>query len=130
MFRSQALGMLMALLIVGLFWPAAVAHAQQPSSPPASKQQEGDQSAHRMADDHRWLGQALDHRGEVVDIVGETGRAECRRRFERRGIVVAQRRHLDAPAVAFEELPPVYPHRGGGPHAVDQECQPAHCRRL
>jgi len=44
MFRSQALGMLMALLIVGLFWPAAVAHAQQPSSPPASKQQEGDQS--------------------------------------------------------------------------------------
>jgi len=40
MFRSQALGMLMALLIVGLFWPAAVAHAQQPSSP----RQEGDQS--------------------------------------------------------------------------------------
>src|SRR5579872_476327 len=40
MFRSQALGMLMALLIVGLFWPAAVAHAQQPSSP----KQEGDQS--------------------------------------------------------------------------------------
>jgi VWFA-related protein len=36
--------MLMALLVLGLLWPAAVAHAQQPSAPPASKQQEGDQS--------------------------------------------------------------------------------------
>ncbi|MGE5726940.1 MAG: VWA domain-containing protein [Acidobacteriota bacterium] len=44
MFRSQAPGMLMALLVLGLLWPAAVAHAQQPSAPPASKQQEGDQS--------------------------------------------------------------------------------------
>src|SRR5512135_3661957 len=43
MFRNQAPGMLMALLVLGVLWPAAVAHAQQPSAPPASKQ-EGDQS--------------------------------------------------------------------------------------
>ena len=41
MFRTQALRMLMALLVVGLLWPAA--HAQQSGSQPAS-QQEGDQS--------------------------------------------------------------------------------------
>ena len=34
----------MALLVLGLLWPAAVAHAQQPSSPPAARQQNGDQS--------------------------------------------------------------------------------------
>lgn len=44
MFRIQAQGMLMALLVLGLLWPAAVAHAQQLSSPPASSQQNGDQS--------------------------------------------------------------------------------------
>lgn len=41
MFRTQALRMLMALLVVGLLWPAA--QAQQSGSQPAS-QQEGDQS--------------------------------------------------------------------------------------
>jgi len=34
----------MALLVLGLLWPAAVAHAQQSSSPPAARQQNGDQS--------------------------------------------------------------------------------------
>ena len=34
----------MALLVLGLLWPAAVAHAQQPSSLPAARQQNGDQS--------------------------------------------------------------------------------------
>jgi len=34
----------MALLVLGLLWPAAVAHAQQPSTPPAARQQNGDQS--------------------------------------------------------------------------------------
>src|SRR5690348_495315 len=44
MFRTQALRGLMALLVMGLLWPAAVAHAQGASQQPASKQQEGDQS--------------------------------------------------------------------------------------
>jgi len=43
MFRTQALRGLMALLVMGLLWPAAVAHAQGASQQPASKQ-EGDQS--------------------------------------------------------------------------------------
>jgi len=44
MFRSQALRMLMALLLLGLSWPALAAPAQQSSSPPASDQQDSNQS--------------------------------------------------------------------------------------
>ncbi len=44
MFRTQALRGLVALLVMGLLWPALLAHAQGASQQPASKQQEGDQS--------------------------------------------------------------------------------------
>ena len=44
MFRSQALRMLMALLLLGLSWPALAAPAQQSSSQPASDQQDSNQS--------------------------------------------------------------------------------------
>jgi len=44
MFRSQALRMLMALLLLALSWPALAAPAQQSSSPPASDQQDSNQS--------------------------------------------------------------------------------------
>ena len=44
MFRTQAFRMVMALLLVGLLWPAAIAQAQQSGSQAASNEQEGDQS--------------------------------------------------------------------------------------
>ncbi|HYL96794.1 MAG TPA: VWA domain-containing protein, partial [Terriglobales bacterium] len=44
MFRSQALRMLMALLLLALSWPALAAPAQQSSAQPSSGQQDTDQS--------------------------------------------------------------------------------------
>src|SRR5579872_7495279 len=44
MFRSPAYWMLVTVLVGGLFWPPAIARAQQSSSAPASPQQDQDQS--------------------------------------------------------------------------------------
>jgi VWFA-related protein len=44
MFRAQVLRAFMVLLVSGLLWPAAAAHAQQTSSQPAPPQQNTDQS--------------------------------------------------------------------------------------